>query len=137
MLRKAKRAWRLLLIVAILVAMALVVFMHDTYSPPVADGAYEWRFSEQGSQEAPKTGVMLVAGEKSHDLGEYNGSCAVEHGDYLEYEKSKVICWSILGGHEIGVFEEPGQTVVRVGDFDEGVSGVPGFRGNFVLLKRI
>lgn len=137
MLRRIRRAWRLWVIVALLALIAVMVFMHDTYSPGVVDGAYEWRFSERGSDDAPKTGVMLVAGEATYELGEFDGTCALEAGDYLPYEKSKVVCYMATRGQEIGVFEEPGQTVVRVGDVDEGASGVPGFRGNFTLLKRL
>lgn len=125
------------IIVGILTILGIVVFMHDSYSPAVVDGAYQWRFSTRGSDEAPKTKVQLIADETTHDVGEYDGSCAVQTGDYIEYEKSRVVCWFGVRGKEIGVFEEPGQVVVRVGDIDEGASGVPGFRGNFMLLKRL
>ncbi len=137
MMRTIKRAWRLWLIVVLLLGVGYIVFVHDSYSPGVADGAYEWRFSQQGSGEKTSTKVMLKSSSGTYDLGEYDGTCAVEEGDYMEYEKSRVVCWFGVRGQEIGVFEEPGQVVVRVGDIDEGASGVSGFRGNFVLLKRL
>lgn len=135
MMRKLIRAWRLILIVAVLVLVALAVFWHDSASPAAVDGDYRWRFTEWG--DGAQTQVVLIYNGESHTLGTYEGTCAIEKGDYLEYEKSRVVCFSGVRGREIGVFEEPGQTVVRVGDIDEGASGVPGFRGNFTLLKRI
>ncbi len=134
-----RRNWGILVLVAfILVAVGAIVFMHDT-SAPVSpnEGPYQWRFVEWGTDEMPQTQVALVANGKSHIIGIYDGSCAVMEGEYLEYEVSKVICWFAGGGHEIGVFEEPGQVVVRVGDVDEGASGIPGFRGNFTLVQRL
>lgn len=130
---KAKRAWRLWLIVGLLAVVIAAVYMHDTYEPAVLDGAYEWSFSTGGTSDAPSTKVQLEAGGETHALGSFDGTCAVEKGDYLQYEKSRVVCLYGVRGQEIGVFEEPGQVVVRVGDIDEGASGVPGFRGNFVL----
>jgi hypothetical protein len=133
-----RRNWGILVLVAfILVAVGAIVFLHDTAAPAAIDGAYQWRFVEWGTDENPQTQVALVAGAKSYTIGTYDGSCAVMEGDYLEYERSKVVCWFAGGGHEIGVFEEPGQVVVRVGDVDEGASGIPGFRGNFALVQRL
>lgn len=126
-----------MLVAFILVAVGMIVFRHDMASPAATDGAYQWHFTEWGTDEKPQTRVVLVADGKSHTIGTYDGSCAVQEGDYLQYEKSKVVCWYAGGGHEIGVFEEPGQVVVRVGDVDEGASGTEGFRGNFTLLERL
>lgn len=136
MMRKLIRAWRLLLIVAVLMGVGFAVFWHDSASPAARDGDYQWRFTEWGSG-AGQTKVVLIYNGESHTLGTYDGTCAVEKGDYLPYEKSRVVCFSGVRGKEIGVFEEPGQTVVRVGDIDEGASGVAGFRGNFELKKRL
>jgi hypothetical protein len=108
-----------------------------TASPAATDGSYQWHFTEWGTDERPQTQVALVAGGKSYTIGTYDGTCAVQDQDYLQYEKSKVVCWYAGGGHEIGVFEEPGQVVVRVGEVDEGASGVEGFRGNFTLVQRL
>ena len=131
------RAWRLWLIFAILAGVGFVVFWHDT-AAPAGTAAYEWRFSEKGERDGiPQTQVSLVAKGKVHVIGTYEGTCAQQEGDYLEYEVSKAICWYAGGGHEVGVFEEPGQIVVRVGEVDEGTSGIEGFRGNFVLVKTI
>lgn len=125
-----------MLIAFILAAVGAIVFVHDT-SAPAASGPYQWHFTSWGNDEKPQTEVALVYKGKSHTIGTYDGSCAVMEGDYLQYEVSKVICWFAGGGHELGVFEEPGQVVVRVGEVDEGASGVPGFRGNFTLVKRL
>lgn len=133
-----RRNWGILVLIAfVLIAVGSIVSMHDTAAPAVSDGSYQWRFTEWGTDEKPQTRVVLVSGGKSYTIGTYDGSCAVQDGDYLEYEKSKVVCWFAGGGHEIGVFEEPGQVVVRVGDVDEGASGVEGFRGNFTLVQRL
>ena len=133
-----RRNWGILVLVAfILIAVGAITFLHDKASPVVRDGSYQWRLTEWGTDEKPQTRVALIAGGKSYTIGTYDGSCAVQEGDYLQYEKSKVVCWYAGGGHEIGVFEEPGQIVVRVGDVDEGASGVEGFRGNFVLTQRL
>jgi hypothetical protein len=128
--------------IAVLLAFALaaawtIAGAGGSPAPAARDGAYQWRFTEWGTAAKPQTRVVLVADGTSHDAGTYDGSCAVQAGDYLEYEASRVVCWHPGGGHEVGVFEEPGQVVVRVGDIDEGASGVEGFRGNFTLLKRI
>lgn len=133
-----RRNWGILVLIAfILVAVWGIVFAHDTSVPLAGAGEYQWRFQDWGDDEQPQTQVTLVSGGQSHIIGTYEGSCALMEGDYLEYEVSKVICWFAGGGHEIGVFEEPGQVVVRVGEVDEGASGIPGFRGNFVLVKRL
>ncbi len=119
-------------------AVGTIVFESETSAPAaVGEGAYQWRFVEWGTGERPQTQVTLLEGGKSHTIGTYDGSCAVMDDDYLEYEVSKVVCWFAGGGHEVGVFEEPGQVVVRVGEVDEGASGIQGFRGNFTLVKRL
>lgn len=134
-----RRNWGILVLIAfILAAVWAIVYAHDTNVPKVSGGgAYQWRFVEWSDQEIPETQVTLVANGEAHVIGTYQGTCAVQEGDYLEYEVSKVICWFAGGGHEVGVFEEPGQVAVRVGEVDEGASGVPGFRGNFTLVKTI
>ncbi|MDB5225098.1 MAG: hypothetical protein JWL87_50 [Candidatus Adlerbacteria bacterium] len=132
------KSWGILgLIIIILGGVAFTVFRHDTKAP-AGPLVYSWEFSERGEKDGiPQTQVTLMAGGESFDIGTHEGSCAEMDSDFLEYEKSKVICWFAGGGHEIGVFEEPGQVVVRVGDVDEGASGNPGFRGNFTLVKTI
>jgi hypothetical protein len=132
------RAWRLWLIIAILAVVGGLVYWHDKAVPATSGaGAYQWKFVEWGGDAKPQTQVTLVAQGKSYLIGTYDGTCALEPQDYLQYEKSKVVCWFAGGGHEVGVFEEPGQVVVRVGEVDEGAGGVEGFRGNFVLVKRL
>lgn len=133
-----RRNWGILVLIAfILAAVGTIVFWHDTSAPAVSDGAYQWRFVDWGGDEKPQTQVSLVYKGHTYTIGTYDGSCAVMQDDYLSYEKSKVVCWFAGGGHEVGVFEEPGQTVVRVGDVDEGASGIEGFRGNFTLVQRL
>lgn len=128
------RAWRLWLLIALVAAAGYWVFVPA--GEPATD-TYEWRFSERMREDVPHTRVTLVAKGRSYDLGEYRGTCSVEEGEYLEYEKSKAVCWYAGGGHELGVFEEPGQVVVRAGEIDEGASGIAGVRGNFKLVERI
>lgn len=134
-----RRNWGILVLALfIVVAVGTIAFVRDTSVPAtVGEGMYQWRFVEWGSDERPQTQVALVTAGKSHTIGTYDGSCAVMEGDYLQYEVSRVVCWFAGGGHEVGVFEEPGQVVVRVGEVDEGASGIPGFRGNFVLVERL
>jgi len=133
------KSWGILaLIIVILGVLAYVVFWNDTKAPGMAAATYEWRFSERGEQDGvPQTQVVLVANGSARVVGTYAGSCAEMDTDMLPYEKSKVVCWFAGGGHEIGVFEEPGQVVVRVGEVDEGASGIPGLRGNFKLVETI
>lgn len=131
------QAWRLWVLVG-LVALAAGYLMWGRSSTTELASAYEWQFIDRGEKDyIPQTEVELLADGRRHSVGTYNGSCSVVEGEYLEYETSKVVCWYAGGGHEIGVFEEPGQVVVRVGEVDEGASGIPGFRGNFKLLKVI
>lgn len=121
----------------VLAAVWAIVAAHDANAPLAGTGDYQWSFKDWGNDERPQTQVTLVAGGGAHIIGTYDGSCALMDSDYMQYEVSKVVCWFAGGGHEIGVFEEPGQTVVRVGEVDEGASGVPGFRGNFTLVERL
>jgi hypothetical protein len=135
-----RRNWGIFVLIAfVLVAVGTIALNRDASAPAAAatsgEGKYQWRFTQWGQGDVPQTQVTLVEGGKSHIIGTYDGSCAAMQDDYLEYEVSKVICWFAGGGNEIGVFEEPGQIVVRVGEVDEGASGIPGFRGNFILAK--
>lgn len=134
-----RRNWGVVvLVIFLVVAVWAIAFLRDTSAPAVVgEGAYQWRFVEWSGGEIPQTQVTLVTSGEAHSIGTYQGSCSVMEDDYLQYEVSKVICWFAGGGNEIGVFEEPGQVVVRVGEVDEGASGIPGFRGNFVLVKRL
>lgn len=101
-----------------------------------------WSFEElkpENEADAPRTAVMLLEGEadRKHNVGTYDGSCSVIEASawtLLENEKTGVICWWAGGGKEIGVFEEDGKLVVKVGELEEGNEEVDGFRGNFELL---
>ena len=54
-----------------------------------------------------------------------------------ESEKTGVICWWAGGGSDIGIFEEGGKLVLKVGSLDEGSAEIPGFRGNFQTIATI
>ena len=103
-------------------------------------GKLEWHFAEAGTDEtnsAPLTKVTLMAGDKTHDLGAYTGSCSVIESsawELLQNEKTGAICWFAGGGTELGVFEESGKLTVKKGELSEGEEGGAGFRGNFETL---
>jgi hypothetical protein len=94
---------------------------------------YHWDFSSATSsdQAMPRTKVSIVFGQEVRTIGTYSGSCSEMDTDLLPDEESKVVCWFAGGGNEIGVFNENGVKVVKVGDLDEGSAEEAGFRGNF------
>lgn len=97
----------------------------------------KWTFTSAGEDSvsgAPLTKVVLRAGEKTYELGIYQGSCSEIKGSswsLVENEQSGVICWWAGGGTEIGVFEENGKLVVKKGTIEEGTAEGGGFRGDF------
>lgn len=102
-----------------------------------ADGeeaSYEWVFTDLRTDEfgMPRTIVGLLANGRAHEIGEFEGSCAEQDTDFLPDQKVKVVCWWAGGGHEIGIFEEDGRDVVKIGEVGEGDAETEGFRGNFV-----
>ncbi len=103
-------------------------------------GETEWLISDSGAfaeSGAPLTTIGLRIHGEQRGLGTYEGSCfIVEESEWelLEGEKSGIICWFAGGGQEIGIFEEDGKEVVKVGDVDEGSAEEPGIRGNFKTL---
>ncbi len=102
---------------------------------------FSWRFTEIGEDAttgAPRTQVTLKVGTTSYPSGTYIGSCVeVESGQLSENEKAAAMCWFAGGGNEIGVFEEGGRLLVKLGDLDEGSAETDGFRGNFRTLYEI
>lgn len=96
-----------------------------------------WELTEIGENPktlAPETRVTLKTATQSYDLGVYSGSCseiADSSWELVPGELIGVICWWAGAGDEIGVFEENGMLVVKVGMLDEGSAETPGFRGNF------
>lgn len=130
-----------LLVVGIGMAIKKSVSPEEMYMP-VATGAedqarYEWSFQNMGTEEdtgASITAVTLRADGVTHEIGTYQGDCFVIEGsdwEYQEHEVSGAICWFAGGGSEIGVFNENGSRVVKVGDLDEGSAETAGVRGNF------
>lgn len=127
-------------IIIVIVLLALVggsVFFIQSTGHTVVP-SFEWQFNEAGLSEessVPMTQVTLAAsnGEFYH-LGTFEGTCFKIIGsswELLENEIAGAICWMPGGGKEIGVFQEAGKLVVKVGDVEEGTAEEPGMRGNF------
>ncbi len=100
-----------------------------------AKKAYAWKLTSAGEASGmPQTGVSLMVGAAEQKLGTFEGNCSEIDGTswkLLDGEKMGVICWWAGGGKEIGIFQEGGVDVVKVGDLDEGSAETPGVRGNF------
>ena len=101
--------------------------------------AYSWEITEIGESEtgAPRTAVFLIAGGEKRSVGEFDGSCSeIKNSSWslLESEVAGVICWWAGGGSEIGIFNEGGRHVVKVGALDEGSAETAGFRGDFKTI---
>lgn len=136
-----------LVIVLGLIVVALVGwYVASQSSSPAADklASYEWQLTELPEHPAapgvPRTGVTLAANGKTYPVGEFDGSCFVIEGSawqLQENESSGVICWWAGGGSEVGVFNENGKPVVKVGQLDEGTAETEGFRGNFQTVVQL
>lgn len=88
----------------------------------------------------PRSGVALISGGKTYDAGQFDGSCSEIDGTswtLVDGEKTGVICWWAGGGSEIGVFEDGGRLLLKVGVLDEGTAETPGFRGGFETIAEI
>lgn len=114
--------------------------MESTNSSP-EKVVFTWNITERGEKDGiPQSGVTLTSGGKTYDAGVFSGSCAEIDGTswtLVEGEKTGVICWWAGGGNEIGIFEENGTFVLKVGSLDEGSAEVPGFRGDFQTIATI
>lgn len=106
--------------------------------------SFAWNITELAENPAapgvPRTGITLTWGAKTFPIGEFDGSCAEIDGTswtLVDGEKTGVICWWAGGGSEVGVFEEGGAMLVKVGSLDEGTAEIPGFRGNFQTIATI
>ncbi len=114
-----------------------VVVKTSTETPTNTEPTYSWTFKNKGEKKdtgAPLTEVSLTAGGSTRVIGTYEGSCSVidnKSWKLLPGEKTGVICWFAGGGSEIGVFEESGSVVVKVGSVDEGDAETAGTRGSF------
>jgi hypothetical protein len=120
-------------------AVAAVAFINykSEVSKQQASQSYAWTFKDKGEEAgtgAPLTEVSLTYGNITKVVGTYQGSCAVIDGatwKLLVGEKSGVICWFAGGGSEIGIFDENGKTVLKVGGVEEGDAETPGSRAQF------
>ena len=134
-----------LMAVVIILAVAVGwVWYHNSLSPVVTEPLKEefsWSFLDRGvnaTSSTPQTDVSLKVAGVPVPLGTYSGNCFSIAGSQwalLPNEISGVICYFAGGGQEIGVFEEGGRLVLKLGDVDEGDAEHVGFRGNFVPLK--
>ncbi len=103
---------------------------------------FEWQFEDMGETQygQPQTKVsLLVSGElnKTFSVGTYALSCSEGKWFTPEEDPAEVAVITCLwggGGHEIGVFKEGNNYVVKQGDVDEGGAEYNGFRGNFKTL---
>lgn len=129
-----------ILIAVVVIAALLGIGWYVMTQPSGLGSTYEWQFSEVGTDEntgAPRTSVTLLSGGKVYSAGTYEGSCSEIEKSSWELqsgEKTGVICWFAGGSSEIGVFEEGGKTVVKMGELSEGDAETPGFRGNFQTI---
>lgn len=143
-------------VVVIAVAGAAFLLMREKASAPVAmpegermtttttDAAaasdVDWTFvpaDDDPASGAPRTAVTVRIAGREHEVGTYQGSCALRQDDLLPGEKSAVLCWFAGGGTELGVFEEDGGLVVKAGTVDEGSAEEAGFRGDFRTVVRL
>ncbi len=103
---------------------------------------FTWSFIDRGvdaETSVPKTDVALRVAGVDVPLGTFDGTCTAIAGSawpFLANEVSGAICYFAGGGKEIGVFEEGGKLVLKVGDVDEGDAEHPGTRSNFVTLTK-
>jgi hypothetical protein len=129
----------IILVVVIVVGVLALTF----YKGDNSEKELSWKLVDAGMEEsisAPKTSVVLSVDGKDQEIGTYIGSCfdiADSSWALLENEKTGVICYWAGGGKEIGVFEENNKLIIKTGDLEEGSEETPGFRGNFIELRKI
>ena len=103
-----------------------------------------WSFTDAGEDSLgnPRTKVTVTLDGKAMDAGTFTGSCSEIGADgfmgfdgkgLMQGEVSGAQCWFAGAGDEIGVFEEGGRLVVKVGEIGEAEEGAS-FRGNFRVL---
>lgn len=140
---KSVIAFVIFAVVVVILGYGLQMYQAGTVVEEPAPVQYSWNFTEAGVDEnsqAPITRVTLIADGVSYDAGLYSGSCfEMERSPLalLPNEIAAVVCWFAGGGNEIGLFEEDGRTVAKVGIVDEGSAEVPPFRGDFTPLFEI
>ncbi len=139
-----------LLLIAIAAAVALYMRgdldfkkMELAKMPEAAEtndsATFSWKFEDAGEKDGtPQTAVTLIRGAESKEVGTYAGSCAEIAAENLQPGQiSGVLCWFAGGGDEIGVFEEGGEYVVKVGQQEESTTESNGFRGNFTTVLEL
>lgn len=140
---KSVIAFVIFAVVVVILGYGLQMYQAGTVAEEPAPVQYSWGFAEAGTDEnsqAPLTRVTLIADGVSYDAGLYSGSCfEMERSPLalLPNEIAAVVCWFAGGGNEIGLFDENGRTVVKVGFVDEGSAEVPPFRGDFTALFEV
>ncbi len=95
---------------------------------------FEFMSVEEQADGIPRTSVQLWVRDTPRSVGTFEGSCAASKDDLLPGEIERVVCWYAGGGSEIGIFNEGGEHVVKVGSLDEGSAETAGFRGAFKKL---
>lgn len=136
---QSKVAWVVGLVIAVGAGAIFLVGYNDgkqasgVQTPDTAGPTYTWQINEATSTDEamPRSRVSIAFNQEVREVGTYDGTCSVQTTDLLPNEESKVVCWFAGGGSEIGVFNENGVKVIKVGDLDEGSAEEAGFRGNF------
>lgn len=114
-----------------------IIIKQEGGSNQPAPPQLKWIFTSAGEDKAsgaPLTKITLQAGDKTHELGLYQGSCSEikdSSWELLESEQEGVICWWAGGGTELGVFREGKKLIVKKGILEEGTAEGGGFRGDF------
>lgn len=120
-----------------------IIIKQEGRSNQPAPPQLKWIFTSAGEDAAsgaPFTKVTLQAGDKTHELGVYQGSCSeIKDSSWglLENEQEGAICWWAGGGTEIGIFKEGEKLIVKKGAIEEGTAEGGGFRGNFKTLVEL
>jgi hypothetical protein len=141
------KIWAAIAVLVLVIAAAVWLILAPA---PERSGAtaekrsFTWNITELGEHASapgvPRTGVTLTSSGTTYPVGEFDGSCAEIDGmswPLAEGEKTGVICWWAGGGSEVGVFEEGGKFVLKVGILEEGSAETPGFRGNYETIATI
>lgn len=133
-------------IILALIILGGVAYYLSAHKPAGSAGnthTVAWRIEplENDISGAPHRDVIAVVDGKEYDSGSQLGTCSeigmqggVDGKGLLEGELAGVQCWWAGGGSEIGVFQENGTILIKVGGLDEGNAETPGFRGDFKTI---
>jgi hypothetical protein len=103
----------------------------------------EWIINDSGAfaeSGAPLTTIAIRVDGTLRSVGTFEGSCSDMKTTAWKMDANEiagVVCWFAGGGQEIGVFDENGDTSVKVGFLEEGTAEGPGYRGDFNTLFEI